>query len=228
MQLELTLRPPHPLTVPAGYHYQVQSAVYALLSDAGYAAALHDAGQPQGFTFGSLHGAHTYREGRLCFSDTIRLEIRGGEAFGDALREGLLRRGAVRLFDTSCPLERLQVTRVVITEPEITVQTDSPVLAVTRQPDGTTVFHAPGEPAFAERIQENYRRKYLLHFGTEPAPLTVLPLGTHRKVVTRVKGMWLTAWSGAFCLRAEPAGLTMLYDAGLGARNAQGFGMLHF
>ena len=220
MEILLTLVPGKPLAIPPGYHYQVQSAIYALLRQ----TDLHDSGAD--FCFGALHGTHDYRAGRLCFRDAVTLEIRTvSEETGGMLRDAIVQRGSIRLFDTGCMIERMEITRTVIAGGDILVQTDSPILAMTREPDGHTVCHAPGDPAFARCIAENYRRKYVQHFGAEPVPLRITPTGRCRKSVTQFKGTWLTAYGGRFRMQGDPAGLTLLYQAGIGQRNAQGFGL---
>ena len=85
MEILLTLAPVKPLAIPPGYHYQVQSAIYALLRQ----TDLHDSGAD--FCFGALHGAHEHRAGRLCFRDAVTLEIRTvSEETGSMLRDAIV------------------------------------------------------------------------------------------------------------------------------------------
>ena len=46
-----------------------------------------------------------------------------------------------------------------------------------------------------------------------------------KKLVTRYKGILITAWYGTYQLTGERKYLDFLYQTGLGAKNAQGFGM---
>ena len=72
----------------------------------------------------------------------------------------------------------------------------------------------------------NLYRKFTAGFGAEPPSTVDLVLASRpKKVVTRIKDTWVTAYHAAFDLRAHPAVTGFLYDTGLGSRNSQGFGM---
>ena len=43
------------------------------------------------------------------------------------------------------------------------------------------------------------------------------------KVVTNVKGIWVTAWGGTYRLQGTPQALEYLYHTGLGSRSSMGF-----
>lgn len=69
-------------------------------------------------------------------------------------------------------------------------------------------------------------RKYTAAYGEEPPSVVKLGLlGKPRKVVTRVKGIWVTAYHVRLHITADPLVTAFLYETGLGAKNSQGFGM---
>ncbi|MBQ8166545.1 MAG: CRISPR-associated endoribonuclease Cas6, partial [Lachnospiraceae bacterium] len=45
------------------------------------------------------------------------------------------------------------------------------------------------------------------------------------KYVTKYKGIYVSGWKGIYQLSGEAKYLDFLYQTGLGAKNAQGFGM---
>ena len=48
---------------------------------------------------------------------------------------------------------------------------------------------------------------------------------TRDRIVTNYKGQYITAYKGQYVLAGERKYLDFMYQAGLGAKNAQGFGM---
>ena len=45
------------------------------------------------------------------------------------------------------------------------------------------------------------------------------------KVVTTLKGIYITGWKGNYILNGSPDYLTFLYNCGIGNKNSQGFGL---
>ena len=89
-----------------------------------------------------------------------------------------------------------------------------------------TLYFSPEQAEFVERLRINYLNKYVAMYGYAPDELLISPIGRHKKTVTRYKNTWITAYGGQFLLEGSPRALTFAYDAGLGAKNAQGFGLL--
>lgn len=82
-------------------------------------------------------------------------------------------------------------------------------------------------------IQENFEKKYKGYYGSateEKIGFEVIKVSGRDKYVTRYgKGegsIWINAWNGRFELHGSPEALMVLYQSGLGSKNAQAFGMI--
>lgn len=77
-----------------------------------------------------------------------------------------------------------------------------------------------------KRVREDFEHKYTACFGERSqSSIDILPIGESKKVVTRYKDFWITAYHGKFQLCGESHYLQFLYDVGIGAKTSQGFGM---
>ncbi len=233
MQFHIKMANSGIFSIPLNYNYQVQSAIYALLRhDEKFSAALHDIGYGElnayrMFTFGALQGNYAIHNKKLHFDGDFSLEIRSvSDAFCHVLKEAILNQGTIRLFDQVFEIAELKITDYQIEMPEITVLTDSPVIAKAVTETNHTIYYAPEESEFTEQIQANFQSKFKAFYGENcPDKIIISPLGRHRKVVTRYKQLWLTAYYGKFRLAGSEEVLNFLYNTGLGAKNSQGFGM---
>lgn len=233
MQFHLKIANNGVFSIPLNYNYQVQSAIYTMLrQDEAYAAALHNVGYGENnayriFTFGALQGNYGIHNKQLHFDGEIGLEIRSAsKAFAKVLKESVLQRGTIRLFNQTFDISSMQITDQYVDREEITILTDSPVIAKTTEENGKTIYYTPQDEQFEPLMQYNFQSKYRAFYGEDCAgELHVTPIGRHRKVVTRYKQIWITAYYGKFRLQGTPQALTFLYDTGLGAKSSQGFGM---
>lgn len=74
----------------------------------------------------------------------------------------------------------------------------------------------------------NFIRKYYAYTGIYvPDGIMMEPISFSEKDkhVTRYKGFYLSGWTGTYRISGERKYLNFLYQAGLGAKNSQGFGM---
>ena len=71
-------------------------------------------------------------------------------------------------------------------------------------------------------------RKFTAAYKQEPPSIVRLSLlKPPKKVVSKIKGNWVTAYHGSFHLEADPLVTEFLYETGLGTKNSQGFGMFN-
>ena len=76
-------------------------------------------------------------------------------------------------------------------------------------------------------FQEGVELKFAAAYDTTPPSAVRLTLcGKPKKVVTRVKGIWVTAYHARLGLSAHPQVTAFLYETGIGSKNSQGFGMI--
>lgn len=113
------------------------------------------------------------------------------------------------------------------------IRTLSPILVSTleaREGDSAPrkVFLAPDHPAFSRILTENLQRKLqALERAPVPGQVQVTPLRTRSRLLT-LHGTHLRAYEGTFVWEGPPQLLLLAYQAGLGERTGQGFGMVEF
>ena len=224
------------VSLPMAYNQLVHGLIYnAMRLESGVSAQLHDmpplgGRQFKGFTFSRMQGAYRVEGGRIVFSGPVRLEVRS--VFPDFI--GILAHSL-----TAHPYQRIGGAPVEVVDCRIRdrrIETDcvsirmaSPAVAYERLADGSTSFYAPDEARFYQALARNAAMKYMLFYGCEEAPpLTVTPLfaGLPKKLMTSFKQTYITGWFGRYALRCDdPLMLDLLYQTGLGVKNAEGFGM---
>jgi CRISPR-associated endoribonuclease Cas6 len=60
--------------------------------------------------------------------------------------------------------------------------------------------------------------------GERPIRIRALGVNPRAKRLERYKGTWIEGWTGRFLLEGPPELLRLALEAGLGAKNSQGFG----
>lgn len=232
MQLHFTFNLKDPITVPLNYNYPVQSAVYRKLQQVSESDFWHDEGFLnnnlfKAFVFGSLKGDYKIVSKHMHFSNTISFEVRSPLfEFCDALQRSFELYPSIRLFDTVIPLQDLKIKNEHINSDRVIVQTNSPVSVHQTCEDGKTVYFSPDMDEFAHGLQSNFAHKYQAIMGTAPPPVTITPIGEHKKIVTTYKKIWVTAYKGRYLLEGNHKALEFIYNTGLGAKSSQGFGMV--
>ncbi len=232
----------HNLTLPLAYSYPLQSMLYRLMyPDPAYSAQIHDAGHSDGrrafklFCFGPLMGPHRVDRDRkeITFFSQVLLEVRTPDprlamVWRAALEPGL----ELELRGQPLVLDGVEPDQQAVAVSRCQIQAVSPILAYRSYEEAGVrkmKCYTPLDPEFQALVVQNFQGKYRALTGREPGALalTALAVGARDKVVTRHKGTWLTGWRGRYLLRGDPEALSFLYDAGLGAKNAAGFGLFH-
>ena len=107
----------------------------------------------------------------------------------------------------------------------------SPIVAcITEKGQHYTRYYGPDDMEFYRLITDNAHRKYVSYYGREPdtgLEIELIAATSRDKLITRYKGRTLIeAWGGRYRIKGEPAMLRLVYNAGLGSKNSQGFGMM--
>ena len=221
------------------YHYHIQGLIYKLLSEnKDYSDFLHENGyEADGkkfklFTYSSLDGNKIVRgsEKYMYFPDFIHLNIRSvSEVFTDCLVRELQNRGSVNLMENVLSVYDIKPSQPEIVEDEISIKFLSPISAhITLGESGQTEFLTPFDPRFEKYMDQNFRRKYMSYYGSEPKSGILLEaqlIAKKDKYVTWFKSDYITGWRGKYKLSGDPEYLTFLYYTGLGSHNSAGFGM---
>lgn len=232
MQISLILRPPSELRIPFNYNHQLQSAIYAKLREVGCSDFWHDDGfasvnRYKGFVFGSLNGRHYTKDKHFHFTDDIAFEVRSPAfEFCDSLQRSVERNSSIKLFDTDLQIVGAALRNRHFSDGTAEFLTNSPVTAYRTEPDGKTTFFVPGTDDFSEYLLMNYRNKFEALFDKPADDVEIKAVLPMKKVVTNFKGTWINGYKGRFILRGASRALEFIYNAGLGAKSSQGFGLL--
>lgn len=237
MQLEISIELEEPLSLPIGYNYILQSAIYNLgRSDDNSVPNLHKEGASYGnhnfrlFCFSLLCGKYKTSNNRIIFFGTISFEVRSTEidwldrVMTTAIKEG------IRLGNRVCRVKTVKMSQLYILNNEISVRMKTPISVHTTDEDNRCKYYSPFENEFYELIKSNYYNKYYSYFGKQSEDkLEIEPvqISEKDKVVTKYKNnFYITSWGGNYRIKGSLDALNLLYDLGLGTRNSQGFGMM--
>ena len=235
MIIKLKLMPENRLVLPVNYNYYIQSMIYNTLREVPeYSAFLHNTGYRTGdlkfriFTFSGLSGHYEIADRKITFDSTVNLEIRSAsEEFIFILRSVLERRGYLILKGQGLRICGISVSKRLIIPHRIEVKSVSPIVASKSMNNGFTKYYSPSDNEFEENICNNFKKKFNAFYGITPDDeISVMAKpNSIRHIITKYHDTIINAYHANLVLGGNPQYLQFLYDAGLGAKNAQGFGM---
>jgi CRISPR-associated endoribonuclease Cas6 len=141
----------------------------------------------------------------------------------------LLKTGSFRVGDEWFNVIGVNVEDPRIDEDYIVVRTLSPIVVYSTlfRPDGRkyTCYFQPGESDFARLVAENLNRKYQAVYGQHPVGAVKIDVRRCGRMVIRTfKGTVVKGWHCTLGLHGASDLLKLALDAGLGSKNAQGWG----
>lgn len=234
MQLLLTFDNTGIIDLPVNYNYYIQSAIFTLLADedAEYATLLHDTAyggkaKYKMFTFGELKGRNHFHDKKLYYEGDMLLEIRSAsDEFIQILMDAVLKFGSIRIGKHTLQIKKVEGLDYRISNNLIKIRTLTPIIAKEQTEDNKTIYYSPQDVRFIRRVREAFENKYEACCDTKPqTSIDILSMKEGKKIVTKYKETWITAYHGIFQLYGESAHLQFMYDVGLGAKTSQGFGM---
>lgn len=220
------------------YNHIVQAAVYNSI-DPELSEFLHRRGFPAGgrtfklFAFSRLQGLYAINKegGAIRFSGEIKLVISSPlEDFCQSLANTLLTRGFIRIGSAAVAVEKVYVRNFRVENESVTVRTLSPVVLYSTllRLDGRkyTCYFQPGDPDYDQLLGGNLQKKFRALYGSEPpaGEVRANTLGQQRLHVVTYKGTVIKGYTGRLQLTGPAPLLQIGVDAGLGGKNAQGFG----
>ena len=230
--LVITLYAQKPACLPLSYNALIQGALYDCWRQG--APSLHNEGFTDGsrtyrlFTFSQLSGKSHVDSKKKTISVTgvITFRVRSPEEdLIDLLAQELAAKGSLRIGRAVLPIVNLSTADRLLFPHRALINMLSPVTLHRTLDDGYTEYLDPRTRAFAEALQVNCEHK-AQSFGFDCCLVQLVPLDESlRKRVIQFKGTYVNGWTGQFILSAEPETMAFLYNAGLGDRNSQGFGM---
>ena len=244
MRIVLELEPREgSMTLPLHYNSEVQGLIYRNL-DRALSDRVHDEGFPLGkrrfrlFTFSRLLGRYRIDGERIEFSGPVRVHVGSvHEQLLASLVEHLLLESKVFLGKEPCEVVSIEVEPLPEISPPMRVRTLSPitVYSTLTTADGRkkTYYYSPFEREWEEQLLANLRRKAralgwdkVRLEGLEGAHIRPVRVGKRDERVMKYRETVIKAWTGIYELDLPEPFFLLAYDAGLGSKNPQGFGMV--
>jgi len=236
------------LCLPIHYHYCLQSFIYHMLPNE-MSQYVHDNGFIAGnkrfrmFTFSDIleegERLPASDQPSLLFTQTISFLISTAiPELGDSLVEGL--ENALQSSNYTFNRQAIAVTKYsLLPEPDfsalntlsqgVKIKMLSP-LTVYETHEKQVTYHEPATEPFDRCLRTNALEKMKVIEGVSFQHLTLILEPSDqapRKAIIMYKSENnpITSWKGHFLLKGSPELLKITYQAGLGAKNSQGFGM---
>lgn len=234
MQIVLTCQNTGIIDIPVNYNYYVQSAIFKILADenSDYAEYLHNIADGSKtrykfFTFGSLIGKSHFYNKTLYYEGGIKLEIRSvSNEFLQVLANSILNGNKLCIGKHCLSIKDVDIRGYTVPDTLLKIRTLTPIVAKKQTEDNHTEYYSPQDVRFIKRIRETFENKYNVFVGqVQHSSIDILPLNVGKKVVTKYKNTWITAYHGTFEICGSTECLQFLYDVGLGVKTSQGFGM---
>ncbi len=229
-----------PLTLPVHYNHYVQAAIYSSIS-ADLADFLHEKGYTyqnrrfKFFTFSRLLGKYKInaQNKTIDFFGPVKLYVSSPiNEFCTSIMGCILGEGRIRLADQLPEVSSIAVDNPTVTGSEADFNLLSPVVTYSTfaKPTGGkyTCYYHPGEREFAQHIKENLRKKYAAYYKEiyPEKEVAVQLLNQPRLNVNIYKKTIIKGYTCKLRLYGPQKLLQVAVDAGLGAKNSQGFGFV--
>jgi len=234
MQLKLTCNADK-LTLPINYQYVLQSAIYShIATDEEKKAFVHNKGWKYEdrsyrlFQFSGLEGRYTVANKQITFDGEVTWEIRSIDARLIQVLQESIREDGLQLLKQELQVTKMKLEDDEIEDEDILIEMISPICVYATDANKHTYFFSPDEEGFAEAVVENFIRKYAAYsgnFADEGIEIIPISVSARDKVITKYKGFYMDGWKGRYRLIGKRKYLNFLYQVGIGAKNAQGFGM---
>lgn len=242
MKLHIYLSSEDIIHLPVHYNHLVQAMLLNSIEDEQYRTFIHDQGyhyekrQFKLFTFSKINGKYSLSQDKkfIDFEEEIMLTISSSqESFIKQLEQGIKEK-TIRLGSNE-----LQVTKLIVKEESLVgdylkVRTLSPIVAystIIEAGKKKTLYYTPQDEQFSKVLRENIIKKYKSIYGERPLKnedFEVIAIATekYQKSVVYYKNFIINGYSGNYVLLGNPVLIQLALEAGLGGKNAQGFGCI--
>lgn len=228
------------ITLPLQYNKAVQGMIYQRVRE--HLPELHDKGFVSAgrvfrlFVFSRIEGSGVkIINGTISFNSPVRIKIGSpNNNFLECLANSLLRTPQIDIGGSPLVVESVAIARNPdFSSGRVKVRAISPitVYSTLMSADGRkkTYYYHPEEKEFSDQITNNIIKKgALLGVDDKEAYFTIEPYRVRNTDLKTVyyKDYVVKGWLGQYLLRGTPELLNIAYDAGIGAKNSQGFGMV--
>jgi len=233
----LELLPKDEARLTIHYKHHVQSMLYRNISEE-LSRFLHDYGFQVGkrrfklFTFSDLIGKfRILRDTKeIKFAGPVYLYISSPlQRFVNELGTTILKRGYVYIDKTPFMVRGMEILKQPEIKNEHKIKTLSPITIYSTlyTPDGgrKTYYYSPYEREFSTLASSNAIKKFFaLKREKIDGYIELKPVRVEEKIL-KYKGTIIKGWKGIFIIRGSPKLIEIVYQAGIGSKNSQGFGM---
>ncbi|SNR89467.1 CRISPR-associated endoribonuclease Cas6 [Desulfurobacterium atlanticum] len=237
MRLKLTFEAPGGLKLPFHYHYILQGFVLHNISRP-LAEFIHSVGYGNGnkvyklLTFSNLYGKNKVfkREKQIFFPQSFHFYISSYDlnVLSDIVKQ-LIGARNLNIAGQEVFLSSIESFEESIITERVILKTLSPI-TVHETINGKTVYYNPYQEKFYQLLIRNLISKYSVITGqafSDSIEILQIKNSKYRKVITFYKNNFvIEAWKGKFEIKAPLKIIEIALKTGLGARNAQGFGMV--
>ena len=237
MRIILEISSEKEIKLPIQYNRILQGFIYNNLSDKNYREFIHSQGYQldnkkfKFFTYSRLTGKFNLypRQNEIGFESPVKLVISSAvEQFITDLAETLIKADFLFLGGNQIEISSITVEKQFEFTETMQIKMLSPVVAYSTE-NKLTYYYSPWHPRFNEIITRNLIDKYKTLFGYMPEEqaFKIIPNGMQEKkfkIVTNFKNTIIEGYNGIYFLKGNPELIKIAYHAGLGSKNAQGFG----
>jgi CRISPR-associated endoribonuclease Cas6 len=134
------------------------------------------------------------------------------------------------------PVSTVAVEAIPADQDSVVVRTLSPVVAYStllrREGGKYTCYFAPGDPEFERIAAENAVKKLIAFRRVDQSniasmrQLRISVMGSPKMAISYFKGTLIKAYDARLDIKGDPLLINVVLEAGLGSKNAQGFGCL--
>lgn len=230
--------------LPLHYNYSLQGFIYRHISDY-LANFLHSKGYRHEkrvfrlFTFSRIYGKFCIKKDTIIFVAPIKLQVSSPlDDFLQEFAETLARVPEVSIDNNSLMVSSIEVHFSPIPTSYQLIRMLTPVTIystlLTAEGKKRTYYYSPFEKDFSLLIQKNICKKYISFYKRKPAvekfTITAQKVNKSSEKIlkyTPPKSPYviIKGWMGEYSLEGNPELIRFAYDAGIGGKNSQGFGM---
>lgn len=224
------------LVLPINYSHILQGIIYNNLSHSyGFGSYIHNQGfaydkrQFKLFTYSLLQGRYEIKNKKIIFREQVSFEISSPEIFMIQMLAESFSRNGIRYGDRHIQDVKVYISDETVETEEMQVRMLSPICVYSTLENKQTYFYNPMEQEFRQMINDNFVRKYEACYGVAPeGGIELMPVKVIEKdkYIVQYKNFYITGWMGQYALRGPRKYLDFLYQAGIGSKNSQGFGMM--
>ncbi|ONN28069.1 hypothetical protein XJ44_00555 [Thermosipho affectus] len=228
------------LVLPIDYNHILQSTILNLISNDDFKSFIHDQGyiyekrKFKLYTFSRIYGKFSIdkEKGKITFFDSANFIVSSyDDMFCRYLAERFLSFENIYLGGNFVSPKSIEVDYFESKNSLKTI-TKSPVTVYSTYLDENgkkkTLYYHPDDPKFKQIIEQNIYKKYYSIYKKEPKGfIKIKHVGKNpKRIVVYYKGFKIVGWMTAFDLFGDEELIKIAYEAGIGAKNSQGFGLL--